>query len=76
MMSTLIEFIKSIGEAIVSFFSFVISLVRDLISLAQMLAETVVAVPEYLSILPAAALSMFVVILAVVVVCRIAGREG
>lgn len=75
-MSAIIEFLKSIGEAIVSFFGFVVSLVRDLINLAQMLAETVVAVPEYMTILPAAAVSLFVVILAVVVVCRIAGREG
>lgn len=75
-MSTLIEFFKGLGDAIVSVFDFVISFFGDIAYLVKLTGEFVLKIPQYLSFIPAEVLAIITVIFSIVVLYKVLGREG
>lgn len=75
----MIEFfnlLKEIAEGIINAIKFVIKLVSDIIYAVELVGESVLKIPDYLSFLPAAFVTVLVVIFGIVVVYKIIGREG
>ena len=70
------DFLRGIGEAILSVIDFIISLFKDLVYMIQMLADVVVNIPNYFSWLPGEILAILVALISVVVIYKILGREG
>lgn len=75
-MGAILDFFKGIGTAITSIFEFVIGLFQDLIYMIKLLGQVVFNIPAYFSWLPAGVLSLIVVIIGIVVIYKILGREG
>ena len=75
-MQTLIDFFLSLGGLIKSLVDFVIGIVEDIAFMAKMLGLVIAHIPNYFSWLPAPVISLFLLILGVVVVYKIIGREG
>lgn len=74
-MSTLIQFISGIGDAILAAFEFLSSLIKDTLYVAQLAAQAVSSIPEYFSFFPQEILSLIVVLFTLVVVYLILGRQ-
>lgn len=80
----MISAIKSVLDAVIGFFDlvvtlveFIFGLVKDLLKVIAMLAETIVRLPGYLGIFfPSAFVAVFVAIISVVVIYKTVGREG
>lgn len=70
------DFLRGIGEAILSVIDFIISLFKDLVYMIQMLADVVVNIPTYFSWLPGEILAILIALISVVVIYKILGREG
>lgn len=75
-MDAIIEFFKGIGTAITSIIDFVIGLFEDLVYMIKLLGQVVLNIPNYFSWLPAEILALIVVLISVVVIYKILGREG
>lgn len=75
-MNALIDFIKGIGEAIVSVTDFVMGLFEDLVYMIKLLGQVILNIPYYFSWLPSEVLALIVLIVSIVVVYKILGREG
>lgn len=75
-MSSVIEFFKGIGEAIVAAFDFLISFFEDLVYVIKLLGKFILQIPSYFSWLPAELLIILSSIIAIVVIYKIMGREG
>lgn len=75
-MDALLEFFNGIGSAITSVIDFVIGLFQDLIYMIQLLGQVVLNIPNYFSWLPSELLSIFLLIVSIVVIYKILGREG
>lgn len=75
-MSALIEFFRGIGSAIVTVIQFVINLFKDLVYMIELLVTVVLNIPNYFSWLPSELITLFIVIISVVVMYKILGREG
>ncbi len=75
-MSGIISFLESIGNAIVAAIGFVISFFGDVVYLIQLLAKAVGSIPEYLSWLPGELVALVMILIAVVMIYKILGREG
>lgn len=75
-MSSVIEFFKGIGEAIVVAFDFLISFFEDLVYVIKLLGKFILQIPSYFSWLPAELLIILSSIIAIVVIYKIMGREG
>ena len=75
-MDAILKFFQGIGNAIISVIDFVIGLFKDLIYMIQLLGQVVLNLPSYFSWLPTQLLSIFLVIISVVVIYKILGREG
>ena len=45
----ILDFLKMLGDTLISFFNFVFSLVEDLVYVIQLLGETVIRIPTYFS---------------------------
>lgn len=74
-MGAIIGFLNGITSGVLAIIDFVSSLIADTLYVVQLLAQTVVQIPLYLSFLPAPVVSMIVSMFAVVVVYKILGRE-
>ena len=72
----ILDFLKMLGDTLISFFDFVFSLVEDLVYVIQLTGETVVKIPSYFSWLPDEAVAIIVSIFAIVVIYKVLGREG
>ena len=72
----IIDFLKMIGDTLVSFFEFAFSLVEDLIYVIKLTGETVTRIPSYFSWLPSEAVAIIVTIFSIVVIYKVIGREG
>lgn len=59
-----------------SIFAFLGNLIKDLATVAQLLAKAVAAVPSYLSFFPAAFTAVVLSLIAIAVIYKILGREG
>lgn len=68
--------LAQIAEGIVNAVKFVIELVGDIIYAVQLVGESATKIPDYLSFLPPAFVTILLVIFGVVVVYKIIGREG
>lgn len=75
-MNALIDFIKGIGEAIVSVIDFVMGLFEDLVYMIKLLGVVIANIPNYFSWLPPQVLALVVLIISIVVIYKILGREG
>ncbi len=74
------EFIGNLLQNIVTFFSsvwdFILNLINEIVFLVQSLAKVVVTIPSYFTWLPSGVLATLLVIIAVVVIYKVMGREG
>lgn len=75
-MADILAFLKGIGSAITSLIDFLISFISDIVYICQLCGEFVLNIPSYFSWLPAEAVAIIVTIFAIVVIYKIAGREG
>ena len=75
-MDAIIEFFEGITDAITSVFDWFAGFLSDTVYFVELIGEVVASVPDYFSWLPEEALVALGVLLAVIVVCRILGREG
>lgn len=76
MLSKIAEVVTAIGDFISTVVSFVVDFLKDIFQVIVLVGKTVVHLPEYFSWLPAAAVSIILVIFGVVVIYKITGREG
>lgn len=75
-MSTLIEFFKGFGDAVVSVFDFIISFFQDIAYLIKLTGDFVLRIPQYLSFIPPEVMALITLILTIVVLYKVLGREG
>lgn len=75
-MQSIIDFLASIGQVILSAIDFVISFFGDLIYIIQLTGKILLYIPGYFSWLPAEAVTVLTVIFSIVVIYKITGREG
>ena len=75
-MKDIIEFFTGIGDAITSMIDFLISFVQDIVYIVKLTGEFVLQIPSYFAWLPSEAVALLVTIFAIVVIYKIAGREG
>lgn len=74
-MDQILAFFASIGEAISAVFRFLQSLVEDLVYFVRMLAGLEGSVSEYFPWLPASILTLALLLISIVVILRIIGRD-
>lgn len=74
-MKELIAFIKGIGAAISGFFSFVFSLIEDIIYLVQLTGRMLAQIPSFFSWLPAPVLGLIISAITIAVLYKVLGRE-
>lgn len=74
-MGAIIDFIKSIGEAIIALVTFVVKMVGDLIYVVGLLAEIIPVLPNFFTWLPAAVGSLLMVVFGVLIILRVLGRS-
>lgn len=75
-MEALIKFISGISDAIKAIIDFVIGLFEDLVYMIKLLGQVVINIPNYFSWLPAPVLALIVLLISIVVIYKILGREG
>lgn len=75
-MSDVIQFLKGIGDFFVSIGNFIVDFVGDLLYIIKITAEVIAELPSYFSWLPEAFVAVVLVIFGIVVIYKIAGREG
>lgn len=68
--------LAQIAEGIFNAVKFLIELVGDIIYAVQLVGESAAKIPDYLSFLPSAFVTILLVIFGIVVVYKIIGREG
>lgn len=76
MLSTIKDFIVSIGEGLLSAWDFLISLIEDIVYVIKVTGIALSKIPDIFSWLPAEVLVMLVLLIGVVVVYKVTGREG
>lgn len=74
-MNALISFIEGIGSAIHGFFSFIYSLIMDIVYLIQLTGKMLAAVPSFFSWLPAPVLALLLTTITVAVLYKVLGRD-
>lgn len=75
-MEGILSFFRGIGDAIVAVIDFVISFFADIVYLIQLLGKALASLPGYIDWLPAEMVTLLIVLLSVVVIYKILGREG
>lgn len=73
-MNAIVNFFEGIGDAIVSAFGFLVSLVEDLVYFISVLGWAVAQIPTLLGWIPASLLTILTILITVVIVCRVIGR--
>lgn len=71
-----LDFLKMIGDTLISFFEFAFSLVEDLVYVIKLTGEMVIKIPSYFSWLPGEAVALIATIFSIVVIYKVIGREG
>lgn len=74
-MQAIIDFLSSIGSAILAGIDFVISFFEDLVYIIQLTGRFLAQLPSFFSWLPAPVVSVLLTTFAIVVVYKIAGRD-
>lgn len=68
--------LQDLFEMVSSLFDFAFCLIKDLLSVANMLSKLILDIPVWLELfLPPSIAGLFVVVLSVTVIYRIAGRD-
>lgn len=75
-MDAILQFFRGIGDAIVSIFDFIFSMVGDLVYLVGLTGKFLAHIPSYFSWLPPQLLSVLLSTFAIVVLYKVFGREG
>lgn len=75
-MSAIIDFFSSIADGISAVFDFLIGIVKDLVYIVKLTAKFLASIPSYFSWLPGEVFAILAIILSVVVIYKILGREG
>ena len=75
-MSAIIDFFSSIADGISAAFDFLIGIIQDLVYIVKLTAKFLVSIPSYFSWLPSEVFGILAIILSVVVIYKILGREG
>ena len=75
-MNAILEFLKGIGNAIIAVIDFVMGLFEDLVYMIKLLGQVVLNIPSYFAWLPGELLALIIVIISIVVIYKILGREG
>ena len=75
-MQDIIQFLKGIGDFFVAIGNFLIDFIGDLLEIVKLTGKVVAELPEYFSWLPPSFVSVLLSIFAIVVIYKIAGREG
>lgn len=75
-MNALLEFFKGIGTAITSVIDFVMGLFEDLVYMIKLLGQVVLNIPSYFSWLPSQVIALIILIISIVVIYKVLGREG
>lgn len=76
MLSSIKDYIVSIGEFFNSIFDFVLDFFSDIAYVIKLTGEFVLGIPDYFSWLPAEAVALIVSIFGIVVIYKVLGREG
>lgn len=74
-MQIIVDFFTAIGDIITFVIDFVISLFEDIVFVVQLCAQFLANIGSYFSWLPAEAISLVTVMITVIIIYRIAGRE-
>lgn len=75
-MNDIINFLKSIVDAITTAINFVVDFISDIVYIIEIVGKTVIEIPSYFGWLPTAAVTLIVTIFGIVVIYKITGREG
>lgn len=74
------EWIGNLLNNIVNFFStlwdFIIHIFEEIVYIVKLLATVVINIPSYFTWLPASVIALIVLAIGIVVIYKIAGREG
>lgn len=76
MLETIKDFLVGIGDMFVSLWEFVIGFFEDIAYIVKLTGQAVLHIPDIFSWLPAEMVALIVVIIGVVVVYKVMGREG
>lgn len=76
MLETIKEFIMGIGSMLMSIWDFVIGFFEDVAYIVKITGQALLHIPEIFSWLPAEMVALIVIIVGVVVVYKVTGREG
>lgn len=76
MLSTLVETVKEIGQALAAIWDFVWELIKGFAEVLQLLGRVVGALPQYLIWLPSTIVAITLAIFTVVIIYKVTGREG
>lgn len=74
-MQAIVDFLSSIGSAILAGIDFVVSFFEDLVYIIQLTGRFLAQLPSFFSWLPAPVVSVLLTTFAIVVVYKIAGRD-
>lgn len=75
-MQSILDFLKGIGDLLVSAFQIVMDFFGDVVYVIQLTGKFFAQIPEYFSWLPAEILTVVILIFTVVVLYKVLGREG
>lgn len=74
-MQAILDFLGSIGEAIVAAFDFLVSLIMDLVYLVQLTGKMLAQVPMYFAWLPPGMTALLISAITIAVLFKIIGRD-
>ena len=74
-MQAIVDFLSSIGSAILAGIDFVVSFFEDLVYIIQLTGRFLAQLPSFFSWLPTPVVSVLLTTFAIVVVYKIAGRD-
>lgn len=75
MLSGIVDGIKEILSFFRTLFDFVVKFFGDLVYMIKLMGDTITKLPEYFAWLPSAALSMFTIMLTIIIVYKVLGRD-
>lgn len=75
-MEDILEFFEQLMESITSVVDFVISFFEDIVYIVQITGSVLAQIPSYFAWMPGEVVGLLVTLFAIVVIYKIAGREG
>lgn len=75
-MQAIVNFFEGIGDVILALVEFVVSFFSDLVWIIQTLAWAVASIPSWLVWLPSEVYAIIFLMISIVVIYKVTGREG